>query len=89
MGGLPYAMYVQLGSRTLEMAMGVVHELCQHMPSGCLPIFTSDGLKLYLYALTAHFGHWVQVEGSRRPIWKIVGGFIYAQARRSAVDRNW
>jgi hypothetical protein len=24
---------------------------------GCLPVFTSDGLNRYFYALTAHFGH--------------------------------
>ena len=27
-----------------------------------MPIFTSDGLMLYLYALTTHFGHWAQGE---------------------------
>ena len=48
---------MKLGPQTLEMAMDVVHELCERMPSGCTPIFTSDGLKLYYYALTAHFGH--------------------------------
>ena len=38
---------MKLGPRTLEMAMGVIHELRRCMPSGCTPIFTSDGLKLY------------------------------------------
>jgi len=73
---------MKLGPRTLEMAMGVVHELCERMPSGSMPIFTSDGLKLYYYALTAHFGHWVQGEGLRKPIWEIVAGIIYAQVKK-------
>jgi IS1 family transposase len=70
------------GPRTLDLAVGVVHELCQCMPSGCIPIFASDGLKLYFYALTAHFGHWVHGEGSRKLIWEIVAGFIYAQVKK-------
>jgi len=73
---------MKLGPRTLEMAMGVVHELRQRMPSGCTPIFTSDGLKLYFYALTAHFGHWVLGEGVRKPMWEITAGFIYAQVKK-------
>jgi hypothetical protein len=36
-----------------------VHELRERLASGCLPVFTSDGLNLYFYALTAHFGQWV------------------------------
>jgi IS1 family transposase len=56
---------MKLGPRTLDMAMGVVHELCESMPSGCTPIFSSDGLKLYFYALTAHFGYWALGEGEK------------------------
>lgn len=47
---------MQLGSWTLEMSMKVVHELKERTPAGCMPITTSDGLKLYYYGLTAHFG---------------------------------
>lgn len=32
-----------------------------------MPVFTSDGLRQYFYALTAHFGHWVTEEGKRKP----------------------
>jgi hypothetical protein len=58
------------------------HELCERMPSGCTPIFTSDGLRLYFYALTAHFGHWVLPEGVGKLIWEIAAGFIYAQVKK-------
>jgi len=73
---------MKLGPRTLDMAMGVVHELCERMPSGCTPIFSSDGLKLYFYALTTHFGHWVLPEGVDKLIWEIAAGFIYAQVKK-------
>ena len=36
----------------MELAYGVVHDLCQILQPGCVPIFSSDGLKLYFYALT-------------------------------------
>jgi IS1 family transposase len=52
---------LQLGPRTQNMAHNVIHSLRQILAPGCLPLFTSDGLNLYFYALTAHFGHWRQV----------------------------
>jgi IS1 family transposase len=73
---------MKLGPRTLDMAMGVIHELRQCMPSGCTPIFSSDGLKLYFYALTAHFGYWALGEGMGKPIWEITAGFLYAQVKK-------
>lgn len=62
--------------------MGVVHELCERMPSGCTPIFSSDGLKLYSYALTAHFGHWVLGEGMRKLMWEITAVSFYVQVKK-------
>ena len=44
------------GPRTMDLAYAVVQNLYQILQPGCLPIFTSDGLKLYFYALTAYFG---------------------------------
>ncbi len=54
---------LQLGPRTQHMAHHVIHSLRQGLAPGCVPLFTSDGLNLYFYALTAHFGHWLQVAG--------------------------
>ncbi len=56
---------LQLGTRTQHAAHGVVHELCQRLAPDCLPVFTSDGLNLYFYALSAHFGQWIR-DGGRR-----------------------
>ncbi len=70
---------ISIGPRSLDMAMGVIHELCQRMPPDGMPIFSSDGLKLYFYALTAHFGHWASPVGTHRPVWEITAGFLYTQ----------
>jgi transposase-like protein len=52
---------LELGPRTQTMAHRLIHSLRQILAPGCLPLFTSDGLNLYFYALTAHFGHWREV----------------------------
>jgi len=70
---------LQLGARTQEMAYTVVHELKSRLKVGNVPVFSTDGLKHYFYALTAHFGEWVHVEGQKKPIWMILTDFYYAQ----------
>jgi hypothetical protein len=54
-------------------------------PPFCLPIFTSDGLNLYFYALTAHFGHWLEADrqGRHRRQWQVAAGLIYGQVKKS------
>src|SRR5215470_19949272 len=49
---------LHLGPRTQQMAHQVIHSLREILAPGCLPLFTSDGLNLYFYALMAHFGQW-------------------------------
>ena len=49
---------LQVGGRNQEMAYAVVHELKSRLAAGCVPVFSTDGLKHYFYALTAHFGRW-------------------------------
>jgi len=50
---------LELGPRTQHMAHRVIHSLRQMLAPSCVPLFTSDGLNLYFYALTAHFGQWL------------------------------
>jgi IS1 family transposase len=73
---------LQLGTQTQELAHSVIHELHQRLAPGCLPLFTSDGLNLYFYALTAHFGNWV--EGTRRQAqrWQVAAGLLYGQLKK-------
>jgi transposase-like protein len=57
---------LELGPRTQHMAHLFIHSPRQSLAPGCLPLFTSDGLNFYFYALTAHFGQWRDV-GRRGP----------------------
>ena len=74
---------IQLGPGTLEMAYAVVHELCERMQREvALPVFSSDGLRLYFYALTAHFGYGLVPEGGRQRGWQLAADFIYGQVKK-------
>jgi len=46
---------LHVGPRTQNAAHQVIHSLRQSLSPGCITLFTSDGLNLYFYALTAHF----------------------------------
>ena len=76
---------LELGPRTQHMAHVLIHSLRESLASGCLPLFTSDGLNLYFYALTAHFGHWrvVSCRGRKVLRWQVAMGLIYGQVKKS------
>jgi transposase-like protein len=50
-----------LGSRTQPTAHTLVHLLRAALAPACIPVITTDGLRLYFYALTAHFGQWIDL----------------------------
>src|SRR5438874_3686993 len=54
-------------------------------PPGCLPLFTSDGLNLYFYALTAHFGQWLTLGRRGRNVrqWQVEPRLIYGQVKKT------
>jgi IS1 family transposase len=81
---------LQLGPRTQHLAHRVIHSLRQILAPGCLPVFTSDGLNMYFYALTAHFGHWLQVDrqGRKARQWQVAVGLIYGQVKKSYQRRK-
>ncbi len=76
---------LHLGPRTQNMAHTLIHSLRQILAPGCLPLFTSDGLNLYFYALTAHFGQWLEVGRRGRNVrrWQVAAGLIYGQVKKS------
>jgi IS1 family transposase len=81
---------MQVGGRTQEMAYGVVHELKGKLKAGSVPVFSTDGLKRYYYALTAHFGGWAD-QGGKKPVWVVVRELLYGQVikhqrRRKTVE---
>jgi IS1 family transposase len=73
---------LHLGARSENLAHAVVHDLRQRLAPDCLPIFTSDGLNLYFYALTAHFGHWVQGVGQQAREWQVAAELLYGQLKK-------
>ena len=76
---------LHLGPRTQHAAHLFIHSLRQLLAPACLPLFTSDGLNVYFYALTAHFGHWLEVGRRWRKAlrWQVAAGLIYGQVRKS------
>ena len=75
---------LRLGPRTQHAAHLLIHSLRQLLAPDCLPLFTSDGLNLYFYALTAHFGHWREVRQRGRNVfqWQVAAGLIYGQVKK-------
>ncbi len=76
---------LHLGPRTQNVAHLLIHSLRQILASDCLPLFTSDGLHVYFYALTAHFGQWREVgrRGQHVRQWQVAAGLIYGQVKKS------
>jgi IS1 family transposase len=68
---------MQVGGRSQAMAFAVVHELKGRLVPGCVPVFSTDGLHHYFYALTAHFGKW-EADG-KKPVWALLSDFVYGQ----------
>lgn len=74
---------LHLGARTQTAAHSFIHDVHQRLAPSCLPVFTSDGLNLYFYALTAHFGQWVATVGQRTRQWQVIPGLVYGQVKKS------
>jgi len=70
---------VELGPRTQTTAHALIHGLMHVLASGCIPLFTSDGLNLYFYSLTAHFGSWQEVPGTHKRVWQVAATLLYGQ----------
>src|SRR6266511_1106091 len=76
---------IDVGERTLAMALCFVHQVVQALAPDCVPLFLTDGYKEYLPALLAHFGSWVQPEHRHaqgpapKPRWMPLPQLLYAQ----------
>jgi IS1 family transposase/transposase-like protein len=75
---------LHLGPRTQHAAHLHIHSLRQILAPGCIPLFISDGLNLSFYALTAHFGQWLQVGRRGRNVrrWRVEPRLIYGQVKK-------
>lgn len=72
-----------VGGRSQADANQLVHQLENRLEQDHVPVFTSDGLNQYFYALTAHFGCWIVVEGKRKPVWIVAPNLLYGQLRKT------
>src|SRR5438552_3728574 len=68
---------LHLGARKADDANALVHELKHRLAPNCVPAFTTDGLRAYFYALTAHLGHWHQATGGRATQWQVDDQLLY------------
>jgi hypothetical protein len=71
-----------LGERNQMAAHTFIHSLIQTLAPQGVPIFTSDGLNLYFYALTAHFGRWAWEEVKAwklKGVWQVAPELLYGQ----------
>src|SRR5215813_9034345 len=80
---------IDVGTRTLEMAQRVVHQVVERLAPGCVPLCLTDGLKDYATALLTHFGHWMHPERRQdkgpmpKPRWMPRPELLYAQVVKS------
>jgi IS1 family transposase len=68
---------IHIGKRSNDDAMVFIHTLVLCLAPGCVPAFTSDGLRQYFYALTAHFGSWRWPDSQRA--WVVSSNLLYGQ----------
>jgi transposase-like protein len=80
---------IDVGTRTLEMALRVGHQVVQGLAPGCVPLCLTDGFTAYRTAIRAHFGPWMpperrQAKGPRpKPRWMPLPELLYAQVVKS------
>ena len=80
---------IEVGTRTLEMAQRMVHQVVQRLAPDCVPLCLTDGLKEYGTALLTHFGYWVQparrqaIGPMPKPRWMPLLELLYAQVVKS------
>ena len=70
---------LHLGGRKQEDAYALLHDLHLRLDEDCVPAFTSDGLRSYFYAITAHFGYWFRPERARTDHWHVADDLLYGQ----------
>ena len=80
---------IDVGERTLAMALRLVHQVVQLVAPECPPRFLTDGFKEYATAFLTHFGRWVrsprrQATGpAPKPRWMPRPELLYAQVVKS------
>jgi IS1 family transposase len=79
---------VWFGKRTTADAQHFVHDVVERLAADCVPLFTTDGLRQYFWALTAHFGFWRLLPHHRKPTWFVHPDLLYGQLKKFRVYRK-
>jgi IS1 family transposase len=79
---------LHLGNRKNDDAMTLTHDLKLRLKPDCIPAFTTDGLRGYFYAITAHFGHWFRPEHARTDHWQVSDDLLYGQLVKQRKSRK-
>ncbi len=70
---------LHIGGRTKDDAFALVHDFQLRLSPDCIPAATTDGLRSYFYALTAHFGSWFRPPKARTDHWQPSADLHYGQ----------
>jgi IS1 family transposase len=62
---------LHIGGRTKQDAFALTHDVHQRLLPDTVPAFTTDGLRTYFYAITAHFGSWFRPPRARKDQWQV------------------
>jgi IS1 family transposase len=79
---------LRIGPRTQNLALALVHAAAQALAPGCVPVCTSDGLNMYYYALTPHFGQWQTDPTTGKPKWPVALELLYGQVIKAYRQRK-
>lgn len=74
---------LNLAPRQQKSAYALLHEVKQRLDDEQIPIFSSDGLRMYFYAITAHYGLWLPpLPGKRAWRWVVDERVLFAQLHK-------
>jgi len=82
------ALTLTIGGRKTIHAMDFIHDVVLRLTEGCVPLFTSDGLRQYFWALTAHFGRWTLPPRALVLHWEVDEQLQYGQLIKSRRGRK-
>lgn len=81
---------IHIGRRTVADAHVFIHQLKMRLHPDHVPAFSSDGLRSYYSALTAHWGRWIDAPrlGRRKPVWVVDSLLLFGQLHKVRCGRK-
>jgi len=59
--------------------MGRSDDPFSYQLADCIPVITTDGLRVYFHSITAHFGYWSRPKRARKDHWFFSRVLLYGQ----------